>query len=692
MGHTGHDALVTSVIHQAEQTGATPFFVVSRSFGKDDPIPPETKVAMYKKKFPKYANMFSLPPEGMTTLNEVLANLATQGYTDVTLIVGEQEKAAFGYLTRPAKDGIPPYQKFGLNSLQIMSRQDTKAPGSDPTKPDYHEGPRATPMREVLTDPNGFKASNPDYANMSDDQMQYTVWRQAMNSALSDQEVLQMMNTAKENLAKFNMPKPKGRKLKEFIEKVKPLLEHATPEQKVKIYNQLLEAKKQLNELGEPSSNNLANKVAMLIHSRKPEIFSRYGDEKVMSMIIDTCTDNLNKTEMELAIEALKRLKTELKEGAPIVVAQAPIDVRNPKKAPQSYRNQGDIVPPTQPPSTEKRGVKGRPGQRPMPDYSVAEDKEVDPVTSAVLSFYKPVVNDIHKEKLPDYVDQARDLLHKTDDPAVRSKLIDIFKQGKQNPYIQGGIVTTVGALLAGGVLSTAQSMGLSPAQTNLALQAILNTVIPTVVSRINGKNWADTIKYTLASAGVGTGIAGAGLLEDSSLSVEQLATISDEALDNRYHYGRSTPGNSFGWQANLASAAYAKKAIESGITDIGRLSDAVHKGWWSVAQKFVDDPDQFDDTEKLRASGKFDKKMADRIAQMVPFNQLTKDQQDIDSVVAVALLQAIKGGELDENLGLPQPGTYEETHMMKKPFGHRAMSLTTESNVAENNDYIEEK
>jgi hypothetical protein len=56
-------------------------------------------------------------------------------------------------------------------------------------------------------------------------------------------------------------------------------------------------------------------------------------------------------------------------EGAPIVVAQAPINVRNPKKAPQPYRNQGDIVPPTKPPSTEKRGVKGRPGQRPMPKY-----------------------------------------------------------------------------------------------------------------------------------------------------------------------------------------------------------------------------------------------------------------------------------------------------------------------------------
>jgi hypothetical protein len=61
-------------------------------------------------------------------------------------------------------------------------------------------------------------------------------------------------------------------------------------------------------------------------------------------------------------------------EGAPIVVALPPIDIRNPKKAPEPYRNKGDIVPPTKPPSTEKRGVKGRPGQRPMPDYT----KDVD--------------------------------------------------------------------------------------------------------------------------------------------------------------------------------------------------------------------------------------------------------------------------------------------------------------------------
>jgi hypothetical protein len=59
-------------------------------------------------------------------------------------------------------------------------------------------------------------------------------------------------------------------------------------------------------------------------------------------------------------------------EGAPIVVM--PRADRLKKADPPKQRYMGDIVPPTKPPSTEKRGVKGRPGQRPMPDQGVAEN------------------------------------------------------------------------------------------------------------------------------------------------------------------------------------------------------------------------------------------------------------------------------------------------------------------------------
>lgn len=60
--------------------------------------------------------------------------------------------------------------------------------------------------------------------------------------------------------------------------------------------------------------------------------------------------------------------KKEVKEGAPIVVMPAPIDVRNPKKEFKKL-DLDKIGTPAKPPSTEKRGVKGRPGQRPMPTY-----------------------------------------------------------------------------------------------------------------------------------------------------------------------------------------------------------------------------------------------------------------------------------------------------------------------------------
>ena len=136
-------------------------------------------------------------------------------------------------------------------------------------------------------------------------------------------------------------------------------------------------------------------------------------------------------------------------------------------------------------------------------------------------------------------------------------------------------------------------------------------------------------------------------------LSVQQLATISDTALDQAYGYGRSTPGNTFGWQANLKSAAYAKQMIDQGVTDIEAISDAIHKGWNTTAQAFVQDPDQFDDTAKLAAAGKLQAKLQQR-AQLMKQNyaQLPEEEKEKDRVVARALLQAMRGAQ--------QPGMAE--------------------------------
>jgi len=73
--------------------------------------------------------------------------------------------------------------------------------------------------------------------------------------------------------------------------------------------------------------------------------------------------------------DSCEKIKEEkLVEGSPIVVMPAPIGVRNPKKEIQKL-DLNNIGTPAKPPSGEKRGVKGRPGQRPMPTYEETVDE-----------------------------------------------------------------------------------------------------------------------------------------------------------------------------------------------------------------------------------------------------------------------------------------------------------------------------
>jgi anti-sigma regulatory factor (Ser/Thr protein kinase) len=181
---------------------------------------------------------------------------------------------------------------------------------------------------------------------------------------------------------------------------------------------------------------------------------------------------------------------------------------------------------------------------------------------------------------------------------------------------------------------------------------------------RSDGSQWKYTdelmyLKSERDKANKAAALGKQGVAEGSTvLSIQQLATISDEALDNAYHYGRSTPGNTFGWQANLKSAAYAKQMIDKGVTDIEAISDAIHKGWNTTAQAFVKNPDQFSDTEKLKAAGKLEAKLQQR-AQLMKQNyaQLPEEEKEKDRVVARALLQAIKG----------EQGVAEDTELAKE-------------------------
>jgi hypothetical protein len=195
MGHKGHMMLASSVITHANQLSADPYFVVSRTVGKDDPITPDEKLAIYKKVFPEQGHIFQTATDEIPDLTRVLSDLNRQGYTSATIVLGADQVKAFQYLKnyngKPDKAGNVPYT---FDKLDVISRQETSDPSKD------QEGPRATPMRAVLMDPS------------KSEQEQFQVWRDAMNPQVSDDEVRDLMMKAKERMTAMNAPKPKKAK------------------------------------------------------------------------------------------------------------------------------------------------------------------------------------------------------------------------------------------------------------------------------------------------------------------------------------------------------------------------------------------------------------------------------------------------------------------------------------------------
>jgi len=200
MGHKGHMFLASSVLTQANESGSDPYFVISRTMGKDDPLSPEEKLQIYNKVFPNNPQVFRTATEEMPDLNRVLKKLATMGYSDVTVVVGADQVNAFQYLVRPDKSGVEPFKQFGLENMKVIARQDTNDPSRE------EEGPRATPMRQALVDPN------------MNDQEKFDIWRDAMSPQLSDQEVRDLMATALQRMQDFSKPKVRAKKEKAAAE------------------------------------------------------------------------------------------------------------------------------------------------------------------------------------------------------------------------------------------------------------------------------------------------------------------------------------------------------------------------------------------------------------------------------------------------------------------------------------------
>jgi hypothetical protein len=273
MGHKGHMFLASSVITQAKDQGADPYFVVSRTLGKDDPITPDEKLAIYKRVFPKHGHIFHTATDDMPDLTRVLQKLSDHGYTDVTVVVGADQVGALSYVKnyngKPNKAGEIP---FSFNSLNVIARQETNDPSRE------QEGPRATPMRAVLMDPDATEEEK------------FAAWRDAMSPELSDHEVRNLMNKAQQRMSdpafgkapkKVKKDKVADESLMGFLGKTeKPVKKKSeTSAEEMRKYFEKEKAKDP-----EKIERDLGNKKAQQVYRRSDENLIKYANKLLREM------------------------------------------------------------------------------------------------------------------------------------------------------------------------------------------------------------------------------------------------------------------------------------------------------------------------------------------------------------------------------------------------------------------------
>ncbi len=103
VGHLGHQKVIDTVIAAAKKLGGDPYVYISSKVGPDDPIPPEVKIATWKKLYPEYAGIFQLivSPDGVTAPSPVkkiekeLVLPADSPYKKVVLMVGTDRYEGF---------------------------------------------------------------------------------------------------------------------------------------------------------------------------------------------------------------------------------------------------------------------------------------------------------------------------------------------------------------------------------------------------------------------------------------------------------------------------------------------------------------------------------------------------------------------------------------------------------------------
>ena len=226
-GHKGHQQLIDQTINMANKLGGDPYIYVSPVVGPDDPIPANMKVATLQKLYPEYANNIQVWNSAGTPVKKIEKELVlppNSPYNKIILIVGSDRYDGFkkwmDSLENRMKDPEA-IKKYGgtQNQVDYETIKSERAAGKGGT------GISFTMLRDILRDPN---ASEQDKLNL---------WSKAFDTdKLGINWIKKLMDTTAQNM-----------QLKEFIDRIKPLLGEATSAQKEKFFAILSEVKTRLD-------------------------------------------------------------------------------------------------------------------------------------------------------------------------------------------------------------------------------------------------------------------------------------------------------------------------------------------------------------------------------------------------------------------------------------------------------------
>lgn len=259
-GHKGHEQLIDQTIATAKKVGGDPYIYVSPVVGNDDPIPPEMKVQTLRKLYPEYANNIQVwAAEGspMKKIEKELVLPENSPYNKIILLVGSDRydgmKQWMDSLEKRMKDPVA-VAKYGGTQNQV----DFETVKTEREADKGGTGVNFTMLRDILKNPN---ASEQDRLNL---------WSNAFNAKkLGIDWIKKLMHATAAGITK--------QEVKEFIDKIKPLISEASNEQKAKFVELLGEAKNRLEEYNIPQTKKFIQQAHDEEHKQM------YGDKPYSS-------------------------------------------------------------------------------------------------------------------------------------------------------------------------------------------------------------------------------------------------------------------------------------------------------------------------------------------------------------------------------------------------------------------------